>query len=366
MSGFGPGVPALWEALAKGRSCLEGGTPGAVGNDRVFELAFTAAQEALGQMTEDAEMREMPLVLGTNVGRVVRLAEAATLNLPQLLSHEFCPSWADHHGLAQDLARRLGLRPDAVALTGACASGALALGHAFDLIATGAYRRVIAGGADEVTPFKLAGHKMLGSAGRDGKVRPFDLRRGGTVFGEGAGFLILESLEECLARGRQPQAILAGYGVGSDTASLTAPDPGGAGAMLAMKMALADGGLGVDQIDHVQAHGTGTQLNDAIEARAIREVFRPHLSRMTVSADKGAIGHTFGASGVLSAILVILMMREGTILPAVGCEQLDPECELPLVMGQPVAGRIRAALCNNFGFGGSNVSLLFKAFEEDL
>jgi 3-oxoacyl-[acyl-carrier-protein] synthase II len=306
------------------------------------------------------------LVLGTNVGRVGQIAPPADASAPgiqEMLASDFRERWADHHCLAQELKVQLELRGEAVALTGACASGALALGYAYDLVAGEACKQIVAGGADELTGFKLSGHCLLGSAGRDGAVRPFDARREGTAFGEGAGFVIMESVEHCLARGVRPMALLTGYGVGSDTGSLTAPDPEGTGAKIAMRAALEDAGLAPAQIDHIQAHGTGTRLNDAIEARAIHEVFGPSLSRMTVSADKGAIGHTFGASGVLSAILIMLMMREGVVLPVTGCEQLDQECDLPLVLGVPVRRRIQVALCNSFGFGGSNASLVIERYE---
>ena len=200
----------------------------------------------------------------------------------------------------------------------------------------------------------------MGTASPSGRVRPFDVDRDGTGFCEGAGVVVLEDLEACRARGRRPLALLAGYGMGTDTNSLTAPAEDGAGAVAAMRAALGDAGLTPAAIDLVQAHGTGTRMNDEIEARAIAEVFGAHLPEVAISADKGAIGHTLGASGALSAILVLCMMREKLIPPVTGCETADTACAIPLVTHGPIRRRIRAALCNNFGFGGANLALVLE------
>jgi 3-oxoacyl-[acyl-carrier-protein] synthase II len=367
VTGFGSGVSILWEALAAGRTCVGVKTAGdteAAGGDRVAELSLSAATEAVTSAGWSLPLCDVQLAFGTNVGRVARLSRLSRNDLGRALSPGVLEEWADHHVIARTLAASLGCEVDsAVTLTGACTSGALALGYAFDFVASGQCEMALAGGADEETAFKASGHLALRTSSPSGRVRPFDAGRDGTAFREGAGFLFLESLEHCLNRGGRPLALLRGYGVGTDTGSLTAPDPEGRGAVIAMRAALADAGLAPEQIDHVQGHATGTRLNDAIEARSIRQVIGPHTDGITVSADKGAIGHTFGASGPLSAILVVLAIQKGQAPPAVGCEKPDPACSLPLVLKCPLERRIMAALCNNFGFGGGNVSLVVERYE---
>jgi len=396
---FGPGTRALWDGFLANRGCcagghecidpdgshqsganaspertaaefdedsdlLEGG-PASLSQDRVLSISRPAAREALSTAGIEAPLTNSRFVFGTNVGRVGRIRQCWREDAISLLMPEALGQWANHQVLAEDLEKAVGLETEALAVTGACASAALALGYAFDLVASGVCETVLAGGADEVTEFKSSGHGLLGTVSGSGAVRPFDVNRDGTLFCEGAGFLLVESLEHCLKRGHKPLALLSGYGVGTDINSLTAPDPDGTGAKIAMRAALRDAGMTAEQVDHVQAHGTATRLNDEIEARSIQEVFGAHLSDMTVSADKGAIGHTLGACGILSVILTVFMIQNGLVLPAVGCETIDPSCPIQVVTRSPIEMPVRAAMCNSFGFGGGNVAIVLRQYGEE-
>jgi 3-oxoacyl-[acyl-carrier-protein] synthase II len=236
----------------------------------------------------------------------------------------------------------------------------LAIVLARDQILRGPDSVVLAGGVDELSEFKLAGHGLLGTLSRTGQSRPFARDRDGTYLSQGAGFVVLERTEHCLARGHVPLAILAGHGVACDTDSLTSPRDDGEGAATAMAIALEDASLSPGQIDHIQAHGTGTLLNDAAEAKAIQAVFGRVGDSLTISADKGAAGHTLGASGALSLIAVVTMMRYGLVPPIVGCHEADDRFGLPFVVGEARERRISRALVNAFGFGGANVSIAIQ------
>lgn len=373
-TGFGSGTLCSWESIASGHSCIrpkdiyskaEEPDRGqfVLKDDWILHIGLQCAREALfcaGLASISAGMR---VFLGTNVGRVGILDSSPVDSLAAFLHGDFMIQWADHHRLARDLAGNLSSSAPAIALTGACASGSLALGHAFDCISSGQSELALAGGIDKESAFKASGHKILGSASPSGNICPFDVSRDGTGFRSGAAFLVLESLASCLKRGHRPFALISGYGVATDTGSLTAPDSQGKGAKNAMLAAMRDGHCSQADIDHIQAHGTGTILNDLIEARAIQEVFGDALeSRVSISADKGAIGHTYGASGAISVGLMALMLEKQQVLPTVGCEVIDPECKLPLVMHEPLAKMINRSLCNNFGFGGGNVCILLERF----
>jgi len=362
VSGFGPGVDTLWRSVVEGRSCVGGGED-CPEKEPVEAISIGAAREALEQSGLGFGNDEVRLVLGTNVGRVSALSRIISDDLAaDPLSDSWLHDWADHQGLATVLAKGLGLARTGPVLTAACASGLLALGYGHDLIATGEESVVLVGGADVCTEFKSAGHRALGTASLSGVVRPFDESRDGTSFREGAVFLVLEGRGHAIERGATALAEVGGYGISNDVGSLTAPDLTGAGAVQAMESALHDAGLSPTEIDHVQAHATGTRLNDEIEAAAIRRVFEGEDSPPTISADKGCIGHTFGASGLFSAVLAVQMIRRGCIPPIAGCRKPDATCrDLDLVLNQPLPKAPRIVLCNNFGFGGANVSCVIRA-----
>ncbi len=188
--------------------------------------------------------------------------------------------------------------------------------------------------------------------------RPFDRRRSGLSLGEGAAILVVESAAQAARRGARAHAELVGWGNSADAHHLTAPHPEGTGAILAMRRALANAALRPDDVDYINAHGTGTPLNDAVEAAAIGAVFGDAASRLAVSSTKGAVGHTLGAAGAIEALATILALRDGFIPPTVNLAEPEPEWALDLVPGRSRDATLRYALSNSYGFGGNNTSVV--------
>ncbi|MBP2477869.1 3-oxoacyl-[acyl-carrier-protein] synthase II [Crossiella equi] len=239
----------------------------------------------------------------------------------------------------------------------ACASGATALGVARDWLTTGLCDVVIAGGAESaLSRLIMAGFGQLGALSRRGATpgeacRPFDADRDGFVAGEGAGILVLERLADARARGARVHAVLAGYGGSSDAHHITAPHPGGTGVERATRTALAEAGLSTSDIDHVNAHGTSTPLNDAVEGALVQRLYG---DRACVTSVKGVLGHSLGAAGAIEAVLTVLTVREGLVPPTANLDRLDPRLDLDVVTKVPRRTEVRAAVSNSFGFGGSN------------
>jgi 3-oxoacyl-[acyl-carrier-protein] synthase II len=229
---------------------------------------------------------------------------------------------------------------------------------------------VICGGSDAgMHPLALAAFGNMQAVSRrndepERASRPFDADRDGFVLGEGAGVLVLESLAHAQERGARIRAEVAGYGASTDAFHITAPDEKGAGAVLSMRRALQDAGLDPEDIDYINAHGTSTPLNDAVETRAIREVFGQHAYRIPISSTKSMIGHLLGAAGAVEAIACIKSLETGVIHPTVNYETPDPDCDLDYVPNQAREAHPRTALSNSFGFGGHNGTLVFTVWED--
>jgi 3-oxoacyl-[acyl-carrier-protein] synthase II len=240
----------------------------------------------------------------------------------------------------------------------ACAAGGLAIAHAASLIERGAASMVLCGGADSmVNPFGLGGMTRLGAPSPRNEAdacRPFDRRRDGLVIGEGAAMFVLESEERAARRGARPLARVLGYGSTQDAYRVTAPRPDGAAALRAMQLALARARLAPSDIGYINAHGTGTPLNDVAEAGAIRAAF----GDVPVSSIKGAIGHLMAASGAIEAAACLLPFERGLLPGTANHRDKDPLCDVH-VIGAPRAAKVDAVLSNSFGFGGQNVSLIF-------
>ena len=250
----------------------------------------------------------------------------------------------------------------------ACASGTDALGVALDMIRAGRADVIIAGGTEAtITEYCVGGFcsmKALSTKYNDTPekaCRPFDAGRDGFIMGEGAAMLILESEEHAKARNARIYAELAGYGASGDAYHLTAPDPDAAGAVRAIKIALKDAGLGLEDVDYVNAHGTSTPLNDPMETKAIKTVFGDHAYKMKVSSTKSMTGHLLGAAGALEAVICTLAIRDGFYPPTINHENPDPACDLDVVPNKGVEGPIRAAISTSLGFGGHNGVIAIKA-----
>ena len=261
---------------------------------------------------------------------------------------------------------RLGARGPNSAMATACSAGAHAVGEAFRLVRYGHADVMVAGGAEAtITPMCIGGFasmKALSTRNDEPEraSRPFDRDRDGFVVGEGAGILILEEREQALARGAPLYAEVLGYGMSGDAFHITAPAEDGGGAVRVMQAALAEAGASPEDVDAVNAHGTSTPLNDRIETAAIRRVFGGHADRLVVSSTKSMTGHLLGGAGGLEAGISCLTLRHQVLPPTINYETPDPDCDLDNVPNTARPATVRSVLSNSFGFGGTNVSLLFR------
>jgi 3-oxoacyl-[acyl-carrier-protein] synthase II len=254
--------------------------------------------------------------------------------------------------------------------TSACSSGAHAIGEAFRLIRLGEQDAMIAGGAEAaLTPLGLGGFiamKAVSSKNDEPEKasRPFDRNRDGFVMAEGAGVLVLEELEHAKKRGAKIYAEVVGYGANADAYHMTAPSPGGEGAVRCIRLALRSGRIDPLEVDYINAHGTSTPYNDATETQAIKRVFGEHAARLAVSSTKSMTGHLLGAAGGVEGVFSALALHYQCMPPTINYEEPDPECDLDYVPNVSRGAEIRVALSNSFGFGGTNACLAFRRWSE--
>ena len=251
----------------------------------------------------------------------------------------------------------------------ACAAGAHSIGEAFHTILRGAADVMIAGGTEAtITPLAISafGNMRALSPKADAPTeasRPFDRERDGFVMSEGAAVVVLEELQHAKRRGAPIHAELAGYGSAADAHHITAPPPDGAGASACMAAALQDAGLSADAVDYVNAHATSTPVGDVSETVAIKSVFKDRAYSLPISATKSMTGHMLGAAGAIESIFTILALRQGLLPPTINYEHPDPQCDLDYVPNEARQAALRVAMSNAFGFGGTNASLVFRAFD---
>ncbi len=264
---------------------------------------------------------------------------------------------------------RLGAKGPNSSVVTACASGANATGDAFKIVQRGEAEVMVTGGAEAtVTPFGFAGFCNMGAMSTRNEagpsaVCPFDKRRDGFVMGEGAGILILESLEHAESRGARIYGEIIGYGMSGDAYHMTAPDPNGDGATAAMKRAVADAGIQPEEIDYINAHGTSTQLNDKTETVAIKRVFGEQVRKVVISSTKSMTGHMLGAAGAIEAIVATLAVGNDYVPPTINYAEPDPECDLNYVPNQGQKMSVEVAMSNAFGFGGHNAVLIVRKWK---
>ncbi len=262
-----------------------------------------------------------------------------------------------------------GAKGPIITSTAACASGNYAFLEALRLTRLGEADALIAGGSEAgIIPLAFAALGRMGALSTRneepaGACRPFDAERQGFVFGEGAAAMVVETEEHALQRGARIYAEVAGGAITGDAYHITAPDPEGDGAARAMRYALENAGMEPEEIDVVFAHGTGTQLNDVAETRAIKKVFGEHAYRLAVTATKSMVGHLLGAAGAISTLAAVLSIRDGIIPPTINLDRPDPECDLDYVPHVARRQPVRAAMVNAFGFGGQNVALIVRRYE---
>lgn len=257
-----------------------------------------------------------------------------------------------------ELLEALGCTGPVTLIANACASGANAIGHAWELVRKGIEPRVLTGGFDALSRLVFAGFDSL-QALSPTTCRPFDAHRDGLALGEGAAVLTLESLRHAQARGAPILAEIIGYGTATDSHHLTQPQPGGEAALAAMQAACNSAGIRPEDVDYLNAHGTGTLHNDSSEARAILAWAGPRAATLPVSSAKGGIGHLLGAAGAVEAVLSLMVLGEGWLPPEPMVTEVDPVCAFPLLR-EPRDFPARVVLSNSFGFGGANATLAFR------
>ncbi|MGH9291146.1 MAG: beta-ketoacyl-[acyl-carrier-protein] synthase family protein [Acidimicrobiales bacterium] len=328
--------------------------------DRFQQFAVASAQMAMDDAGEvGADPVRAGVIYGTGVGGLEIIEDqVGVLNEkgPRRVSPFLVPMMMANAGAAA-ISMRFGWRGPCETIVTACAAGTQSIGYGFRLIADGRCDAVITGGAEAaMTRLGIAAFTNMTALSSSGISRPFDARRDGFVIGEGGGALVLEELGRAEARGAHVYAELLGAASSADAYHITAPSPGGAGALNCMELALDDAGISPGEVTHVNAHGTSTPLNDLAEAEAIEKLFAPNCPPVT--SIKGVTGHSLGAAGGIEAVACALTIERGQIPPTVGLEQLDPEIRLNIVTGSPAPFEPGVILSNSFGFGGHNGTLV--------
>ena len=396
----GIGVDALWSAVAGGRCCITklpekfagqqasvaGQIPGydplehftkkeTRRNARFVQLAIIASDEAVKQSGLELEAEDLTrfaCVFGSGIGSL-SVFEREVANLiekgPRKVGPLFIPTMISNMA-AGDLAIRYGLRGECTNIVTACATGTHCVGEAFRLIRAGYADMALCGGTEEtISPIAIAGFGNLGALTKESDPanasKPFDANRSGFVAAEGAGALVLESLDHALARGAHIIAEVTGFGSTGDGYHMTAPEPSGEGAARAMAQALAEAGFKAGDLGHVNAHGTSTHANDAMEAAALARLAGEELAaKIPVTSIKGATGHMLGGAGAVEAIVCALSVANSCVPPTVGFATPDPEA--PVNVSNKLREGIEqaVALSNSFGFGGHNASVAISPYFE--
>jgi 3-oxoacyl-[acyl-carrier-protein] synthase II len=343
--------------------------------DLFAQYAVVAAGMALKDAGIEVTADNAPLigsVTGTGLGGLPTIEKYHQVFMekgPRRITPFFIPMVIPNMGAGQ-ISIAYGTKGPNLALSTACAAGSHAVGEAFRLISAGTCDMVVTGGSESVIcPLAVGGFaamKALSTRNDEPEKasRPFDNGRDGFIISEGAGILILESLESALRRGAPIYAEMAGYGLTSDGYHMAAPPEDGEGAVRCMAMALDDAGMAPADIDYINAHGTSTPLNDLVETRAIKTVFGAHAAKLAISSTKSMTGHMLGGAGGIEAVFTALTIHEGMMPPTINLENPGPECDLDYVPNVARRAEVRAAMSNSFGFGGTNAVLVMKRFEK--
>jgi 3-oxoacyl-[acyl-carrier-protein] synthase II len=328
--------------------------------NRASRLLLLAAHEAWSQSGWTPQ-GSLPMVLGTTSGEMSLGQEylRQALQSPRCFKRQ--ASRVAHYLVQQQgttLCNALGIAGSLTTISNACASGANAIGHAWEMVREGRAENVLTGGYDALCHLTFAGFDSL-QVLSSSPCRPFDAGRDGLSLGEGAAVLALESLGRAQGRGAEILGEIIGYGASSDTHHLTQPHPEGNAALAAMQAACASAGVTPEQIDYVNAHGTATPQNDAAEAAAINAWAGARAATLPVSSTKAGVGHLLGAAGAVEAAACLMALRGQWLPPQTLLDAPDPACRFPIVR-QPADAKIKTALSNSFGFGGANATLIFR------
>jgi len=345
--------------------------------DPVCHYALAAAREAMidaglkPDTLTDSIRDSIGVVFGSGIGGIQSFQEQTSVFVtkgPNRVSPFFIPMLIPDMS-AGIISIEYGLRGPNHCVVTACATGNHNLADAMMLIQSGQAPIIVCGGTEAaICGVGVAGFSAMKALSTRNESpatasRPFDATREGFVIGEGAGALILESLDSALARGVPIYAEILSVGASADAYHITAPHPDGLGARLAMERALKQAGIALNAVDTVNMHGTSTPLGDAAESRAIREVFGAHADVLVATSTKSMTGHTLGAAGAIEAIASILAITDGVVPPTINFSEPDPACDLHYAFNQPVRRPVRVAMSNAFGFGGHNTSAVFAAYE---
>jgi 3-oxoacyl-[acyl-carrier-protein] synthase II len=342
--------------------------------DVFIQYAVAASQFAMDDSKlaiTDSNAPDIGVFIGSGIGgfqTIEREHSALLAGGPRKISPFFIPSAIINLASGQ-VSIRFGAKGPNLATCTACSASAHAIGESYEIIRRGDAEAMIAGGSEAaITPMSLGGFAALRALSTcndnpRGASRPFDRDRDGFIIGEGAGILILEELEFARGRNAHIYAEVVGYGTSADAYHITAPSEDGDGGVRVMKMAIRKAGIGPDQVDYINAHGTSTPYNDRLETMAIKKCFGDHAYKMAISSTKSMTGHLLGGAGGLEAGISALAVHNQVAPPTINLENPDPDCDLDYV---PHIGRempIQYALSNSFGFGGTNATLLFKRYE---
>jgi 3-oxoacyl-[acyl-carrier-protein] synthase II len=342
--------------------------------DRFTQFAMAATQEALGQagLTIDTSNRDrIGVLIGSGIGGIITLLEQAEVMRergPDRISPFLIPMMISDSAAGM-VAIRLGVRGPNMALATACASGSNAIGEAAEIIRRGTVDAMIAGASEaSIVALAMGGMNVMGALSTRNEApqkasRPFDKGRDGFLMGEGAGILIIESLEHARERGVKILCELTGYGTSDDAYHVSAPAENGAGAALSMQYALDDAGLEPEDIGYINAHGTSTPLNDKSETAAIKTVFGEQAYSVPISSTKSMTGHLLGASGAVEAVVCTKVLQENILPATINYETPDPECDLDYVPNQPRKAKPDHIMSNSFGFGGHNATLIISRYK---
>lgn len=342
--------------------------------DPFLLYAIAAAGEAIrdaGLVIDESNADNIGAVTGSGIGGLGLLQESARVLFekgPMRVS-PFTGPFMIPNMAAGEIAIIFHVRGPNFSIASACATGTHAIGEAYEIIKRGDAQAMITGGTEaSLTELGLAAfHRTQAMSTRNDDPahasRPFDAKRDGFVFGEGAGMLVLETLNNALARGAKIYAEVVGYAATDDAYHISAPVEGGIGAVKAMRRALEKAGMSPDQVDYINAHGTATPLNDAAETVAIKTVFGDRAYKIPISSSKSMLGHMLGAAGAAEAIASIKTIQTGMIHPTINYEFPDPVCDLDYVPNKARAAKVDVAMSNSFGFGGHNAIIVFKRYE---
>ena len=337
-----------------------------------YAIAGTAqAIKDAGLKVDESNADDIGAVIGSGIGGLQTMQDSAKTLFdkgPMRVS-PFTGPYMIPNMAAGEVAIVFGVRGPNFSVASACATGTHAIGESYEIIKRGDAEAMVTGGVEaSLTELGLAAfHRTQAMSTRNDDPprasRPFDAKRDGFVFGDGAGILILESLESATARGARIYAEMVGYGATDDAFHISAPVEGGRGAAKAMQRALKKAGLTPDDVDYINAHGTSTVLNDAAETAAIKTVFGERAYKIPISSSKSMLGHMLGAAGAVEAIAAVKTIETGKIHPTINYEFPDPCCDLDYVPNQMRAANVRVAMSNSFGFGGHNAIIIFQKYK---